>query len=423
MQPEVRSGDLDLAAHFARTLCGVATPDPIPFDHAAEMVRSGQLGGLMEEVVSMVETVQPDCDVVIVEGLIPDVDFQIATRLNIEIIRSLGADLIPVLAGGALDADGLAEKAAAAAEQYGDDGRRPIAGLLINRCADAAAATALTEVGALTLNGASTPVPILAAVPNAAHLRAPRLIDIAEDLGLKILNRGDIETSRVQALLVAARSPEKLLGHLRPGTVVITPADRSDAILVTALVAQRGMPLAGFVLTCGGRPAPEVSAILAAAPLDRLPILGTDDDTFTTASRLASLSAHVSRADGDRMERVISFIAEKVDTQPLAQRLNLPVEASDAAARFPAPPCRGRARGQPPDRAARGRRAAHDPRRGDLRREAHRPLHPARGARPDPRGRRGARHRPAATISRSSMRSSTAAAMSRRWWNFAKPRA
>jgi len=327
VQPEVRSGDLDLAAHFARTLCGASTPDPIPFDHAAEMVRSGQLGGLMEEVVSMVETVQPDCDIVVVEGLIPDVDFQIATRLNIEIIRSLGADLIPVLAGGSLDPDALTEKAAAAAEQYGDDGRRPIAGVLINRCADAAAATALTDVGALTLNGGSAPVPILAAVPNAEHLRAPRLIDIAEELGLKILNRGDIETSRVQALLVAARSPEKLLGHLRPGTVVITPADRSDAILVTALVAQRGMPLAGFVLTCGGRPAPEVSAILSAAPLDRLPILGTDDDTFTMASRLANLSAHVSRADGDRMERVISFIAEKVDTGPLARRLDLPVDA------------------------------------------------------------------------------------------------
>jgi phosphate acetyltransferase len=163
-------------------------------------------------------------------------------------------------------------------------------------------------------------------VANAGHLLAPRLIDIAEDLGLTILNRGEIETSRVQSLLIAARSPEKLLGHLRPGTLVVTPADRSDAILATALVAQRGMPLAGFVLTCGGRPAPEVSAILAAAPLDRLAILGTDDDTFATVSRLANLSAHVNRADGDRMERVISFIAEKVDTRPLARRLDLPVD-------------------------------------------------------------------------------------------------
>jgi phosphate acetyltransferase len=326
MQPEARPGDLGLVAHFARTLCGTTAPDPISSDHATEMVRSGQLGGLMEEVVSMVETVQADCDVVIVEGLIPDVDFQIATRLNIEIIRSLGADVIPVLAGGTHDAATLAEKAAAAAEQYGDDGRRPIAGVLINRCADAAAAAALTELDALTLKGGATAVPILAAVPNAAHLLAPRLIDIAGDLGLTILHRGEIETARVQEVLIAARSPEKLLGHLRPGTLVVTPADRSDAILATALVAQRGMPLAGFVLTCGGRPAPEVSALLASTPLDRLAILGTDDDTFTTASRLANLSVHVSRADADRMERVIAFIAEKVDTRPLARRLDLPVD-------------------------------------------------------------------------------------------------
>ena len=326
MQPEARPGDLGLAAHFARTLCGTPAPEPISSEHAAEMVRSGQLGGLMEEVVSMVEKVQADCDVVVVEGLIPDVDFQIATRLNIEIIRSLGADLIPVLAGGNHDAAALAEKAAAAAEQYGDDGRRPIAGLLINRCATPALAAALTETGALTLKGHATPVPILAAVPNALHLLAPRLIDIADDLGFTILNRGEIETARVQELLIAARSPEKLLGHLRPGTLVVTPADRSDAILATALIAQRGMPLAGFVLTCGGRPAPEVTALLASAPLERLAILATEDDTFTTASRLANLSAHVSRADGDRMERVISFIAENIDTQPLARRLDLPVD-------------------------------------------------------------------------------------------------
>ncbi|MBB5049601.1 phosphate acetyltransferase [Rhodopseudomonas rhenobacensis] len=324
-QPEAHPGDLDLAAHFARNLCGAAAPDPLAFDHAAEMVRSGQLGGLMEEVVSMVETVRADCDVVIVEGLIPDVDFQIATRLNIEIIRSLGADLIPVLAGGAHSPATLAAKAAAAAEQYGDDGRRPIAGLLINRCADAAAASALTELGSLTLKGSATPVPILAAVPNAPHLLAPRMIDIADDLGMSILNHGDIER-RVQGLLIAARSPEKLLGQLRPGTLVVTPADRSDAILATALVAQRGMPLAGFVFTCGGRPAPEVAAVLAAAPLDRLALLSTEDDTFTTASKLANLSAHVSRTDGDRMERVISFIADKVDPRPLVHRLNLPVD-------------------------------------------------------------------------------------------------
>ena len=39
VQPEAVVGDRDLAGHFARTLCGTVTPEPIPFAHAAELVR------------------------------------------------------------------------------------------------------------------------------------------------------------------------------------------------------------------------------------------------------------------------------------------------------------------------------------------------------------------------------------------------
>src|SRR5208282_3748238 len=98
----------------------------------------------------------------------------------------------------------------------------------------------------------------------------------------------------------------KLLGRLRPGTLVVTAFDRADAILAAALVAQRGMPLAGFVLTCGGRPMADVSAMLAAPPLNRLPVLLTSDDTYTTATRLSGMSKHISADDLDRMERVIA---------------------------------------------------------------------------------------------------------------------
>ncbi len=325
VQPEAIVGDTDLASHFARTLCGTQTPEPIAFDHAAEMVRAGRLSDLMEEVVALAETVRATHDVVIVEGLIPDADFQIATRLNIEIIRSLGADLVPVMIGHSRDPAKLAAKTAAAIEQYGDDGRRPIAGVLINHCTTAHAAT-LAAARTLTLESGAA-VPIIAAVPTAPKLSAPRVLDIAEVLGLEIFHRGEIASARAQAHLVAARSCEKLIGHLRPDTLVVTPGDRSDAILATALVAQRGMPLAGLLFTCGTRPAPEVEALLRLPPLDRLPQLGTPDDTFTTATKLANLSSHVGRDDAVRMERVIAFVAEQIVVEPLLSRMNLPVEA------------------------------------------------------------------------------------------------
>jgi len=263
-------------------------------------------------------------DIVIVEGLIPDIDLQIATRLNIEMVKSLAADVVPVVSLADREPADLALRIATAIEQYGDEGRRPITGVLVNRCSPAAAAA--LSGAQLAIDGQKAPVPVLAAVITEPRLQAPRVIDVAEGLNFEILQRGEIETRRVETTLVAARAPEKLLSHLRPGALIITPGDRSDALLASALIAQRGMPLAGFVFTCGVRPAPEIAALLRSPPLDLLPLLITEDDTFTTATRLSNLSRHVGSGDSNRMERVISFIAERIDIKPLARRLETPAD-------------------------------------------------------------------------------------------------
>ena len=173
LQPEAVKGDPDLAVHFARSLCGKITPDAIAFDHAADMVRAGQLAGLMEEVVAIIESVRATRDVVIVEGLIPEVDIQVATRLNIEMINSLGADIVPVLSAHDRDLGDLAVRTATAIEQYGDEGRRPIAGVLINYCSPVTAA-ALAKAGSLVVEGQADAVPVLAAVVTEPRLAAPR---------------------------------------------------------------------------------------------------------------------------------------------------------------------------------------------------------------------------------------------------------
>ena len=124
-QPEAVAGDADLSGHFARTLCGTSSPEPIAFGRAVEMVGTGRLSDLMEEVVAAFAAVDARHDVTVVEGLIPDADIQIASRLNMEIIRSLGADVLPVLSGEGRDVAEVAAKVAGAIEQYAGDGGRP----------------------------------------------------------------------------------------------------------------------------------------------------------------------------------------------------------------------------------------------------------------------------------------------------------
>ncbi|MCR6629862.1 MAG: phosphate acetyltransferase [Magnetospirillum sp.] len=320
-QPEADSGIGDLSTHFARTLCQVQAPDPLPFEQAEEMIRAGQLAALMEEVVTLVEAVRARHDVVVVEGLIPDAGLQMAARLNAEMARSLTADLIPVLSGARRDARELAEAIDLARRQYDEEGNTTFAGYLINKAASAADGARLREDLA-RINGH---VPVLGVVPFEARLHAPRLIDVVNSLDLKVEHAGAITRARVQEVVVAAAAVETVIPRLRPGVLVVSPGDRSDIALATALASMRGVPLAGLLLNYGIPMAPPVEALVAARN-SGLTVLSCDRDTFTTASQLANLSHHVSVDDSERMEQLLDFVAERLDTAPLRAKIGRPAE-------------------------------------------------------------------------------------------------
>ncbi|HVI50164.1 MAG TPA: phosphate acetyltransferase [Candidatus Sulfotelmatobacter sp.] len=320
-QPEAKDGIHDLSTHFARTLCHVEAPAPLAFHEAEDQIRAGQLPALMEDVVSLVEAVRAHHDVVVVEGLIPDADRQMAARLNAEMARSLTADLIPVLSGSRGDARELAEAIDLAQRQYDEESGHPFAGYLINKVASAADGVRLRE----DLSRINGHVPVLGAVPFEAGLNAPRLLDVIDSLGLKVEHAGSIARARVQEVVVAAGAVESVIKRLRPGVLVVTPGDRSDVILATALAGMRGVPLAGLLLTCGRHMAESVES-LALVRNSGLPILFCDQDTFVTASALSNLNHHVSADDGERMDRLVEFIAERLDTAPLRQKIGRPAE-------------------------------------------------------------------------------------------------
>jgi phosphate acetyltransferase len=101
-------GSADLDADFARSLLDLDVPDPMPFAAAEARVRAGGLDALLEDLVAAVEIAATGCDVVVVEGLIPDAGLQIATRLNAAMARAFAATLIPVLSGKGDDPAALA---------------------------------------------------------------------------------------------------------------------------------------------------------------------------------------------------------------------------------------------------------------------------------------------------------------------------
>lgn len=316
----VDGGAADYAPNFARSLLNLEVPDPIPYAVAEARVRDGQLDALLEELVAAVETAGVGCDAVVVEGLIPDPDLQVAARLNAAMARAFSATLIPVLRGNGHDAAALAAMVDLGMGQLANSEEPPpVAGVLINRLHASAHMELLNSLPA----SAGT-LPVLGEIPWEARLGALRLSDVQESLGLTVVHPGALTRTRVPDFLIAGSGVEGVIDRLRPGALVAVAGERSDIVLASALVYLQGMPLAGLLLTCGTRLTPQVATLLRGPGLCELPILATEEDTYATGALLAGLSHHVRADDTERMEQALTHAAEHIDTTALLALIGRP---------------------------------------------------------------------------------------------------
>lgn len=77
---------------------GFAPPKAISLQKAQQMVSSGQQDRLMEEVIGMHRKVREAVDIVIFEGIEPDRSEPFTARLNVEMAKTLDAEIILVTA-------------------------------------------------------------------------------------------------------------------------------------------------------------------------------------------------------------------------------------------------------------------------------------------------------------------------------------
>ncbi len=307
----------DLSTHFARTLLGLKVPEPLPFDAAEARVRSGGLDALLEDLVATVEQAGEGCEAVVVEGLIPSTETQIAARLNAAMARAFAASLVPVLSAGGRTPQALSDLVALTLAQFAEsDEPLPLAGVLVNHLVpDATAPLGEKLPGNL---------PVLADVPFAAKLQALRLADVAEALKLTVERAGNMSKARVEHVTIAGRGVEGLIDRLQPNALVVAAGERSDIALACALACTQGLPLAGLLLTCGTRLAPQVLNLLRGPGLADLPILSSEEDTFATGAALAALSHHVRADDAGRMGEAMAHASEHIVTTLLRERIGAP---------------------------------------------------------------------------------------------------
>ncbi|MEO7934050.1 MAG: phosphate acetyltransferase [Chthoniobacterales bacterium] len=326
----------DRSTHFIRATTSLRPATPISLDRAEKMVGEGRIDELMGIVMREFHESSQDVDIMVMEGLVPVADDSYIGKLNAELIRTLSAEVI--LVGNA--ANGLTQQLRdqidLAARRFASGDRSRIAGCILNRVrvGEINPAEALRTARKTYEALSETMPPLVGFVPENEALTYCRTIDIARHLDAEILSAGEIDSRRVKAIHLLARTVPNMMHVFRPGNILVAPADRDDILLATCMAALNKIPIAGLVLTGDTVLDERIYKLCYPGIVSGLPVLRVQTNSYDTASRLNAMSTEVPADDSQRINEAMEFVSEYIDAKWIEERCKRDLETRLSPAAF-----------------------------------------------------------------------------------------
>ncbi|MBF9000827.1 phosphate acetyltransferase [Vibrio nitrifigilis] len=302
--------------------------EPIAMSVAENWLGTEQTDVLLETIVERYNQIN-DADVTLIEGLVPTRKHPFANQVNADIAATLGAEIVFVASPGLDNPTQLKERIEVACSNFGGTKNKNIKGVIINKLnapVDEAGRTRpdLSEIfdgsdAAQQANVAvmeifnSSPIRVLGCVPWNIDLIATRAIDMAKHLNADIINEGEINTRRVKSITFCARSIPNMIEHFKPGSLLVTSADRPDVIVAASLAAMNGVEIGALLLTGGYDIPAEIVDLCKPAFESGLPVIKAQGNTWQTSLNLQSFSLEVPADDKERIELVSDHVAGHID--------------------------------------------------------------------------------------------------------------
>ena len=283
--------------------------EPLKMSHVESLLSSNQKDVLMEEIIANYHANTQDAEVVLVEGLVPTRKHQFAQALNFEIAKTLNAEIVFVMSQGTDTPEQLNERIELTRNSFGGAKNTSITGVIVNKLNapvddqgrtrpdlseifDDSSKAKIVKIDPAQLQKGST-LPVLGAVPWSFDLIATRAIDMAHHLNATIINEGDINTRRVKSVTFCARSIPHMLEHFRPGSLLVTSADRPDVLVAACLAAMNGVEIGAILLTGGYEMDARISKLCERAFATGLPVFMVNTNTWQTSLSLQSFNLEV----------------------------------------------------------------------------------------------------------------------------------
>jgi phosphate acetyltransferase len=321
----------DRVSTLVRLGSSLTPPEPISRADADDLLAAGDDQTLMERVVALCARAAEGADVLVVAGMWPEPGMVHSTRVNALMLKALDAELVLVGSPRGESPAELASSMAIAARGLDGlaDGEKVTC--FLNRVSPRGPAAKVGESRQLWLEAGEDQelgadelaayraaleaerLRPIAVVPARGDLAAPRVKDLAEVLGARVLRAGDMERRRIRDVALCAMAVPGSIKTFKPGTLVITPGDRSDILVSASLAVLNGVPLAGVLLTGGVEPEPHVFALCESALKAGLPVLAVGEGSYAAATRVANMNLQIPPDDSVRVERVMTAVADRID--------------------------------------------------------------------------------------------------------------
>ncbi|MEJ4044970.1 phosphate acetyltransferase [Erwinia sp. SLM-02] len=328
-QPRTGGNAPDQTTTIIRKNSSIPAAEPLAMSRVESLLGSNQQDVLMEEIIARYHENTRDAEVVLVEGLVPTRKHQFAQSLNYEIAKTLNAEIVFVMALGNDSPAQLKERIELTQSSFGGGKNKNITGVIINKLNapvdeqgrtrpdlseifDDSTKASVANIDPKQLF-ANSPLPVLGCVPWSFDLIATRAIDMSRHLNARIINEGDIQTRRIKSVTFCARSLPHMLEHFRPGSLLVTSADRPDVLVAACLAAMNGVEIGAILLTGGYAIDAPIQKLCERAFQTGLPVFMVDTNTWQTSLSLQSFNLEVPTDDTQRIERVQEYVASHID--------------------------------------------------------------------------------------------------------------
>ncbi|QXO18432.1 MULTISPECIES: phosphate acetyltransferase [Vibrio] len=328
-QPRSGGDQPDLTSTIISANSSIKLAQPMSMPEAEGLIGGEKMDVLLETIVERYNQINKDSEVTLIEGLVPTRKHPFANQVNYEVAKTLGAEIVLVATPGTDNPSQLKERLEVACSNFGGVKNKNIAGVIINKLNapvdeagrtrpdlseifdDSDAATKANLEVMQIFN--SSPIRVLGCVPWNVELIATRAIDMAKHLKAEIVNAGEINTRRVKSITFCARSLPHMIEHFKPGSLLVTSADRPDVIVAASLAAMNGVEIGAILLTGGYDIPHEIEQLCKPAFESGLPIFKAQGNTWQTSLNLQSFSLEVPADDKERIEFVNDHVASHID--------------------------------------------------------------------------------------------------------------